>query len=77
RSGYQMKADKPLTLTITEIDEYVEGKFKVTNALRERLPQLTANNPVVQTLEAQVSSVEDNHNESDAETEEEKGAIPF
>ena len=77
RSGYQMKADKPLTLTITEIDEYVEGKFKVTNALRERLPQLKGDNPVVQTLEAQVSSVEDNHNESDAETEEEKGAIPF
>ena len=77
RSGYQPQASSPLTLTITEIEEYVEGKFKVTNALRERLPQLKANNPVVQTLEAQVSSVETNHDECDAETDEQKGAIPF
>ena len=79
RAGYQMKPDTPLTLTITEIEEYGEGKFKVTNALRERLPKLPGNtNPVVETLEAQVSSVEeDNQQESETESDEQVGSIPF
>ncbi len=77
RSGYQMKASSPLTLTITEIEEYVEGKFKVTNALRERLPQLKGVNPVVKTLEAQVSSVEDEQEQSDTATPQQTDGIPF
>ncbi len=77
RAGHPMKPNTPLTLIITEIEEYVEGKFKVTNALRERLPQLTAVNPVVKTLEAQVSSVEDEHEQSDTATSEQTDGIPF
>ncbi|MGB5770323.1 MAG: hypothetical protein WBM32_10705 [Crocosphaera sp.] len=84
RAGHQMKPDTPLTLIITEIEEFSPGKFSVTNALRERLPKLPGNtNPVVETLEAQVSSsVQDNNHEeseteSDAESDEQVGSIPF
>ncbi len=77
KAGYQIKADVPLTLTITEIEEFSEGKFKVTNALRERLPQLQpVVNPVVKTLEAQVSSAQDNGTETEQE-EEPTERIPF
>jgi hypothetical protein len=84
RAGHQMKPDTPLTLIVTEIEEFSPGKFSVTNALRERLPKLPGNtNPVVETLEAQVSSsVQDNNHEeseteSDAESDEQVGSIPF
>ncbi len=82
RAGHQMKPDTPLTLIITEIEEFSPGKFSVTNALRERLPKLPGNtNPVVKTLEAQVSSSDEdnNHEESEAEAEsdEQTDRIPF
>ncbi|MEM8780724.1 MAG: hypothetical protein AAGF26_18035 [Cyanobacteria bacterium P01_G01_bin.49] len=79
-AGYQMKPNVPLTLIITEIEEYGDGKFKVTNALRERLPQLTGEvNPVVKTLEAQVSEVTESDDESEAEAKQggNPDRIPF
>ncbi len=78
RAGHQMKPDIPLTLIITEIEEFSPGKFSVTNALRERLPKLSGTaNPVVETLEAQVSSLEDNNQESETESDEQVGSMPF
>ncbi|CCQ56319.1 hypothetical protein CWATWH0005_5253 [Crocosphaera watsonii WH 0005] len=43
------------------------------------MPKLPGNtNPVVETLEAQVSSVEeDNQQESETESEKQAGSIPF
>ncbi|MEA5512256.1 hypothetical protein VB715_21015 [Crocosphaera sp. UHCC 0190] len=79
KAGYEMKLDVPLTLVISEIEEYGDGKFKVTNALRERLPQFIEVNPVIRTLEAQVSSVIDDESEpeTETETEEQADSIPF
>ncbi len=59
-NGYQMKPDKPLTLVITSIGEFFDGKCRVDNALRERLPRLTGSpQPAeVKTLEAQVKTVD-------------------
>jgi hypothetical protein len=39
-SGYSKPEGKPISLVITNIEEYAPGKFKVDNAIRERLPRL-------------------------------------
>ncbi len=78
KAGFYMEVDTPVTLIITHIEEYAPGKFTVTNALRKRLPKLPESvDPVVQTLEAQVSSLEDNNQESETESDEQVGSIPF
>lgn len=58
-SGYQMRAGTPLTLVVTNIEEIGEGKYRVDNALRERLPRLdrTPTPSNIPTLEAVVEEV--------------------
>ncbi len=58
-NGYQMKPGTPLTLVVTSIEEFGDGKYRVENALRERLPRLTGStqSAEVKTLEAQVKPV--------------------
>lgn len=59
--GYQMKHRTPLTLVVTSIEEFSDGKYRVENALRERLPRLSAGKPQpaeVKTLEAQFQAVD-------------------
>jgi hypothetical protein len=42
RSGYTKREGVPLTLVVASIEEFTPGKFKVDNALRERLPQIAS-----------------------------------
>jgi hypothetical protein len=42
RSGYTKREGIPLTLVVASIEEFTPGKFKVDNALRERLPQIAS-----------------------------------
>jgi hypothetical protein len=59
RGGYEMKSDTPLTLVVSCIEDYGNGKFGTDNTLRERLPRLNQNSQSaqIQTLEAQVNQV--------------------
>jgi hypothetical protein len=60
-AGYQMKSGTPLTLVVTHIEEIGEGKYRVDNALRERLPRLNKTSILlnVPTLEAVTEEVEE------------------
>jgi hypothetical protein len=68
-SGYQMQPDVPLTLVITQIEEISEGKYRVDNALRERLPRLTGDPSNLSTIDATATEVE--------EPKEDLDSIPF
>jgi hypothetical protein len=76
KEGYQMQPSTPLTLRVTAIEEYAPGKFKVDNALRERLPRLEGvrTPAAMKTLEAQVSEVQVQEQQ---EEEEDLDSIPF
>jgi hypothetical protein len=68
-SGYQMQPNAPLTLVITQIEEISEGKYRVDNALRERLPRLTGDPSNFPTIDATATEVE--------EQEQDLDSIPF
>jgi hypothetical protein len=68
-SGYQMQPNAPLTLVITQIEEISEGKYRVDNALRERLPRLTGDPSNPSTIDATATEIE--------EPEEDLDSIPF
>lgn len=68
RSGYTKPVGVPLTLIITNIEEFAPGKFKVDNALRERLPQLApSSQPQAETILTSAEEIVDEDEIDEAE----------
>jgi hypothetical protein len=71
-SGWQKPPDQPLTLQISLIEEYSEGKYKVENALRLRHPAIAA-----QPHRAQLEAAKPDVIDVESLPVEAQGAIPF
>jgi hypothetical protein len=61
-----MQPNVPLTLVITQIEEISEGKYRVDNALRERLPRLTGELSNFPTIEVSATEVEEQERDLDS-----------
>lgn len=76
-SGYRKVEGKPLVLVVTHIEEYTPSKFKVDNAIYERLPRLADVNDEPAIIDTQAESSDDESDEDEYELGQNPDKIPF